>query len=52
MRAGPVEPDQGGGAFVNGIAVVLDEMLGGGDEKAGDAAGRIADHVLGRDRIS
>ena len=39
------------GVFVNGIAVVLDEMLGGGDEKAGGAAGRIADHVLGCDRI-
>ena len=51
MRGGPVEADQGSGVFVNGVAVVLDEMLGGGEQEAGGSAGRIAAHVLGRDRI-
>ena len=41
-----VEPAAGLGVPVDAVAVVLDEMLGGGDEEAGGAAGRIADDVL------
>ena len=41
-----VEPAAGLGVLVDAVAVVLDEMLGGRDEEAGRAAGRIADDVL------
>ncbi len=43
-----VEAAAGGGGLVDGVAVVLDEVLGGGDQEARRAAGRVADHVLGR----
>ena len=45
-----VEPAAGLGVLVDAVAVVLDEMLRGGDEKAGGAASRIADDVLRRRR--
>ena len=41
-----VEPAAGLGVLVDAVAVVLDEMLGGGDEEAGGAASGIADDVL------
>ena len=41
-----VEPAAGLGVPVDAVAVVLDEMLGGGDEEAGGAASGIADDVL------
>ncbi len=45
-----VEPPAGLGVLVDAVAVVLDEMLGGGDEEAGRAASRIADDVVRRGR--
>ena len=36
----------GGLVPVDGLAVVADQVLGGGDEKTGGAAGRVADAVL------
>ena len=41
-----VEPAAGLRVLVDAVAVVLDEMLGGRDEEAGGAAGRIADDVV------
>ena len=40
----------GGLVPVDGLAVVADQVLGGGDEKTGGAAGRVADHVPGGGR--
>ena len=41
-----VEAAAGAGVLVDAVAVALDEMLGGRDEEAGGAAGRVADDVL------
>ena len=43
-----VEAAAGGGVFVDGIGVMLDQVLGGRYEETRRAAGRVADHVLGR----
>ena len=43
-----VKAQAAGLVFVDAVAVVLAQVLGGGDEEAGRAAGGIADHILGR----
>ena len=48
VEGGLVEAAAGGGVLVDGFAVVGVEILGGGDEESGGAAGGIADLVLGR----
>ena len=48
VEGGLVEAAAGGGILVDGIAVMGVEILGGGDEETGGAAGGIADLVLGR----
>ena len=41
-----VEAAAGGGVLIDGVAVVFDQILRGGDEVARCAAGRIADHIF------
>ena len=45
-----VEPSAGSGVLVDAVAVVLEEILGGRDEKAAGAASRIADDIVRRRR--
>ena len=48
MERAPVEVAARRGVLVDGVAVVLHEVLRRGHEEARRAAGRVADHVFGR----
>ncbi len=50
MEGAFVETPTGGVVTIDGMAVVGDQMLGGGNKKTGGAAGRVADHVPGGGR--
>ena len=46
-----VEAAACGGVLVDGIGVMIDQVLGGRNEKTRGAAGWVADHVLRRGRL-